>query len=182
MKDFLFFLHSRNSGYVSKANSRSKIPVTIPRFLLRKKTKNTVIRFAVVWSYVASATVFSSLITLLWLIHRDHWYFQESSPRRPLYRLATAGPAVSAPRTSPRRFGVRLSSTQFFLRFHKGKWNGLRSSRAPLKNLLETQTEKMELPSQKMSNCQILNSTTSAVQEIQSLRSQDRCETEETKT
>ena len=27
-----------------------------------------------------------------------------------LYRLATAGPVVSAPRTSPRRIGVRLSS------------------------------------------------------------------------
>ena len=35
----------------SKANSRGKIPVVIPRFLLRKK-KNTVNRFAVVWSLV----------------------------------------------------------------------------------------------------------------------------------
>ena len=29
-----------------------------------------------------------------------------------LYRLATAGPVVSAPRTSPRRLGMRLSSMQ----------------------------------------------------------------------
>ena len=28
------------------------ISVAIPRFLLRKENKNTVIRFAVVWSYV----------------------------------------------------------------------------------------------------------------------------------
>ena len=31
---------------------------------------------------------------------------------RKLYRLATAGPVVSAPRTSPRRLGVRFSSMQ----------------------------------------------------------------------
>ena len=35
-------------GFVSKAISRGKIPVAIPRFLLRKK-KNTVLRYAVIW-------------------------------------------------------------------------------------------------------------------------------------
>ena len=62
----------------------------------------------------------------------------------------TAGPMVSAPRTSPRRLGVRLSSMQYFFRYHTGKCQaiGVRPSRPSLKSSLETQTENVKLPSQ----------------------------------
>ena len=47
--------------------------VAIPRFLLRQKTKNTVIRFAVVWSFLwcFCQCLFLTMVTLLWFIHRD---------------------------------------------------------------------------------------------------------------
>ena len=70
---FVLFLRNRNRGCVSKANSRGKIPVAIPRFLLRERIKNTP-SFDSPWfdlSYGAFAIVYSSLVTLLWLIHRD---------------------------------------------------------------------------------------------------------------
>ena len=38
-----------------------------------------------------------------------------------LHRFATAGSVVSAPRTSPRRLGVRLSSMQLFVSLSHGK-------------------------------------------------------------
>ena len=60
-----------------------KIAVAIPRFLLRKKNKTTVIRFAVTWCYGAFAIVYSSLVTLLWLIQRDSRNLRELTRRRP---------------------------------------------------------------------------------------------------
>ena len=70
---FVLFLRNRNRGCVSKANSRGKIPVAIPRFLLRERIKNTP-SFDSPWfdlSYGAFFIVYSSLVTFLWLIHRD---------------------------------------------------------------------------------------------------------------
>ena len=52
------------------------------------------------------------------------WVTTRALPRKVETRVptrATAGPVVSAPRTSPRRLGVRLSTMQKFVRYHTGK-------------------------------------------------------------
>ena len=61
-----------------------------------------------------------------------------------LYRIATVGPVVSAPRISSRRLGVCLSSMRQFIRYHTGKCQaiGLRPSHSSFNSSLETQTEK----------------------------------------
>ena len=67
-----------------------------------------------------------------------------------LYRLATAGPVVSASRTSPRKLGVRLSSMQWFVRYHTGKCQaiGPRPFRSSFKSSLDRRQKNVELPSQ----------------------------------
>ena len=81
----------------------------------------------------------------------DHVWAVSRTYAIQLNRTDSRPPARSGPRTSPRRLGVRLSSTQQFFRYHTGKCQaiGLRPSRPSLKSSLETQTEKVELPSQR---------------------------------
>ena len=67
-----------------KQSGKFPVAIPIPRFQLRKKTHtHTVIRFAVVWSCRAFVIVYSSLVTLLWLIHRDSQNLRELTRRRP---------------------------------------------------------------------------------------------------
>ena len=66
----------------SKANSRGKIPVVIPRFLLRKKKTPSIDSPWFGLSYGAFAIVYSSLVTSLWLIHRDSRNLRELTRRR----------------------------------------------------------------------------------------------------
>ena len=83
---FFLFLRSRNRGmatgifrFPSKANSCGKIPMAIPRFLIRKKKLST---FHSPWfglSYGAFAIVFYSSVNLLRLIHRDSRNLRELS-------------------------------------------------------------------------------------------------------
>ena len=70
--------------FVPKAISRGKISVAIPRFLLRKKkTKHChSIRRGLIFLMVRLPLVYSSLVTLLWLIHRDSRHVRELT-RRP---------------------------------------------------------------------------------------------------
>ena len=66
--------------------SRGKIPVAKPRFLLHKnknKKHRHSIRRGLVFSYGACAIVYSSLASLLWLIHRDSRNLRELTRRRP---------------------------------------------------------------------------------------------------
>ena len=65
----------------------SRIPVAIPRFLLRTLQKTP--SFDSPWfglSYRAFAIVYSSLVTLLWLIHRDFRNLWELT-RRSFYKM-----------------------------------------------------------------------------------------------
>ena len=63
-----------------------KFPVAIPRFLRRENKKEKTLSFHSPWfalSYGAFAIVYSSLATLLWLIHRDSRSLRELTRRRP---------------------------------------------------------------------------------------------------
>ena len=97
-------------------------------------------------------TSISSVLSDLVNASRSYLGIKHNSPISiELYRLSTAGPVVSAPRTSPRRHGVRLSSMRQFLRYHTGKCQAIRvrPSRPFLRSSPEPQTEKkVELPSQ----------------------------------
>ena len=80
------FLRSRNRGMATGifplCNSRGKIPVAISRFLLREKKKSSDSpRFGL--SCGDFAIVNSSLVTWLWLIHRDSRNLRELTRRRP---------------------------------------------------------------------------------------------------
>ena len=71
---------------------------------------------------------------------------------RPFHVVPTRdrGPSRISSEDFPRRLGVRLPSIQQFVCYHTGKCQaiGLRPSRSSFKSSLETQREKVELPSQ----------------------------------
>ena len=70
--------------FVSKANSRGKNPLAIPWFLISKK--KGILSFDSPWFGLSSgvfAIVYSSLVTLLWLIHHDSRNLRELTRRRP---------------------------------------------------------------------------------------------------
>ena len=87
---------------------------------------------------------------------------------RPFHVVPTRdrGPSRISSEDFPRRLGVRLPSIQQFVCYHTGKCQaiGLRPSRSSFKSSLETQTEKVELPSQQNIQPSNANSTTTAVQ------------------
>ena len=70
--------------FFSKENSGGKTPVAIPRFLLRQKNKAS--PFDSPWFGVSCgdfAIVYFSLVTSLWLIHRDSRNLRELTRRNP---------------------------------------------------------------------------------------------------
>ena len=77
--------------FVPKANSRGNISVAIPRFLLRKKKQKHChsIRRGLIFLMVRLPLVYSSLVTLLWLIHRDSRHVRELT-RRPWFEPLSA--------------------------------------------------------------------------------------------
>ena len=85
---------------------------------------------------------------MLYIISRSLKTLMRTIPSAELmYRLATAGPVVSASRTSPLRLGMGLCTMQWLVRSHAGKCHaiGIGPSRLSLTRSQETQTEEVEL-------------------------------------
>ena len=74
-----------NDGVFLLLLQSRKLVVAIPRLVLQKKNKNTP-SFDSPWFGLSCgpfAIVYSSLVTLLWLIHRDSRNLRELTRRRP---------------------------------------------------------------------------------------------------